>query len=210
MKSPITNRRSSHTDRRNPSPSWRQWWKLQTPSRQDRLALIGPLAAVVLFLLVMLSAFGYLRMEELDRENEAVNRDVEYAQQRIRLRLLERQEQLMRIARQVINHEIDPPEFELQAENLINQFPELISVSWIDAQRQVVAAHASPSAADSSHRKVGDMVPPGETAGSFDLARDLRQTVYSVPLSHPDQGATVAVQIPLTDVSRFSGVIMGE
>ena len=210
MNTPIANRRSAKPDRRNPAPSWRQWWTLQTPSRQDRLALVGPLAAVVLFLLVMLSAFAYLRVEELDRENEAVNRDVEYAQQRMRLRLLERQEQLMRIARQVINRDIDPAEFELQAENMINQFPELIAVSWIDAQRQVVAAHASPSAADSSDRKPGDLVPPGDTAGSFDLARDLHQPVYSSPLPHPDQGATVMVQIPLTDLARFSGVIMGE
>jgi hypothetical protein len=165
---------------------------------------------VVLFLLVMLSAFAYLRIEELDRENEAVNRDVEYAQQRMRLRLLERQEQLMRIARQVINRDIDPAEFKMQAENLINQFPELISVTWIDAQRQVVAAHAAPSAADSSLRQPGDAVQPSDTGGSFDLARDLRQPVYSSPLLHHDQGATVLVQIPLTDVTRFSGVVMGE
>ncbi|MBY0464857.1 MAG: PAS domain S-box protein [Burkholderiales bacterium] len=210
MNNPIANRRSRKADRRHPAPTWRKWWTLQTPSRQDRLALIGPLAAVVLFLLVMLSAFAYLRIEELDRENEAVNRDVEYAQQRMRLRLLERQEQLMRIARQVINRDIDPAEFKLQAENLINQFPELISVTWIDAQRQVVAAHAAPSAADSSLRQPGDAVQPSDTGGSFDLARDLRQPVYSSPLLHHDQGATVLVQIPLTDVTRFSGVVMGE
>lgn len=39
------------------------------------------------------SAFWYLRAEERARA-EAVKRDVEYAQQRMRLRLLERQEQL--------------------------------------------------------------------------------------------------------------------
>jgi PAS domain S-box-containing protein len=172
--------------------------------------MLGPLVAVVLFVLVMLSAFTYLRIEEIDRENEAVSRDVEYAQQRLRLRLLERQEQLMRIARQVANREIDATEFTLQAENLVNQYPELIAVTWVDDHRQVVASHASPSAADSSHHTSGDLLAPGDTGGSFDLARDLRQPVYSSPLTHPDQGATLLVQIPLADVAHFSGVVMGE
>jgi len=44
------------------------------------------LAAVLLFLAAIISAFGYLRLEEMDREQEAVKRDVEYAQQRVRLR----------------------------------------------------------------------------------------------------------------------------
>ena len=172
--------------------------------------MLGPLVAVVLFLLVMLSAFVYLRMEEIDREQGAVTRDVEYAQQRLRLRLLERQEQLMRMARQVANSEIDAPEFEMQAENLINQYPELISIVWVDQNRQVVAAHASPSAAESSTHHIGDLLVPATSGGAFDLARDLRQPVYSAPLAHADQGATVQVHIPLADIARFSGVVMGE
>ena len=74
-------------------------------------------------------AMSYLRLEELDREQEAVTRDVEYAQQRLRLRLLERQEQLMRLAREISNREIDEAEFVFQAESLISQYPELLAVS---------------------------------------------------------------------------------
>lgn len=50
---------------------------------------------------------------------------------------------------------------------------------------------------------------PAIPGAHFDLARDLRQPVYSNPLPH-NQGATVLVQIPLTDVTRFDGVVMGE
>ena len=63
--------------------------------------MLAPLAAVLLFLAAIVAAFGYLRLEEVEREQEAVKRDLEYAQQRLRLRLLERQEQLMRLARRV-------------------------------------------------------------------------------------------------------------
>ena len=66
--------------------------------------MLAPLlAAVLLFLAAVVAAFGYLRLEEVGREQEAVRRDVEYAQQRLRLRLLERQEQLMRLARDISN-----------------------------------------------------------------------------------------------------------
>src|SRR6185369_6079906 len=61
---------------------WRRWWRRQTPVHQDRFAMLAPLAAVLLFLAAIIAAFGYLRLEEMDREQEAVKRDVEYAQQR--------------------------------------------------------------------------------------------------------------------------------
>jgi hypothetical protein len=79
---------------------WKRWWRRLPPSRQDRFATLGPLLAVLLFLSAIVVAITYLRYEELEREQEAVTRDVEYAQQRLRLRLLERQEQLMRLARE--------------------------------------------------------------------------------------------------------------
>ena len=81
----------------------RTWWRKQSPTRQDRYASIAPLVTVLLFLAAIIASFSYLRLEEIDREQETIKRDVEYAQQRLRLRLLERQEQLMRIAREVLS-----------------------------------------------------------------------------------------------------------
>src|SRR5665647_2418113 len=95
-----------------PSGRWQGWWQHLTPQRQDRFAMLAPLAAVLLFLAAIVAAFGYLRLEEIDREQQAVKRDVEYTQQRLRLRLLERQEQLMRVARDIANKEVDPEEFQ--------------------------------------------------------------------------------------------------
>ena len=95
--------------------------------------MIGPIVTVLLFLTVIIASFAYLRLEEIEREQEAVKRDVEYAQQRLRLRLLERQEQLMRIARDVSSKEVDAEDFTSQAETLIANHPELHAVTWVDA-----------------------------------------------------------------------------
>ncbi|CAN5183696.1 oxygen sensor histidine kinase FixL [soil metagenome] len=193
---------------------WRRWWRKQSPSRQDRFITLGPLFAVILFLAAVIAAFGYLRIEEIDREQEALTRDVEYAQQRLRLRLLERQEQLMRIGRDVSNNEIDTEEFIVQAEALINQNPELMAISWIDSKRRIKASYISPSANDIGPRTVGEQLKVGETDGTYDLARDLRQPVYSRPLIAQDtrryNAASLQLQVPLDDQGKFSGVIMGE
>src|SRR6476660_8675062 len=83
----------------------------------------SPLSAVLLFLAAIVSAFWYLRAEEVERVQESVKRDVEYAQQRVRLRLLERQEQMMRIARDISNKEVDEEEFVGRAESMVIQYP---------------------------------------------------------------------------------------
>ena len=193
---------------------WRSWWRKQTPSRQDRFVTLGPLFAVVLFLAAVVAAFAYLRIEEIDREQEAVRRDVEYAQQRMRLRLLERQEQLMRLGRDVSNKEVNPEEFVSQAESLVSQFPELRAVSWVDSRRKIRVAYASPSAGFTLMRGPGEQLKGGETEGTYGLARDLRQPVYSRPLTAQNdpgsKGATLQLQIPLEEQGKFGGVIIGE
>ncbi|MBA3592287.1 MAG: PAS domain S-box protein [Polaromonas sp.] len=197
-----------------PLAQWRRWWRKQSPTRQDRFVTLGPLLAVMLFLAAVIAAFAYLRIEEIDREQQAVKRDVEYAQQRLRLRLLERQEQLMRLGRDVSNKDVDREEFTAQAESLVNQYPELLAVTWVDARRKVRAAYVSPSANLAQARVSGDQLKYGETEGTFGLARDLRQPVYSRPLSNKDDasynGPTLQLHVPLDDQGKFGGVILGE
>ena len=97
---------------------WRERWPLL---RADGWLHVAPLLAVLLFVVVILAAFSYLRLEEVRREQEALKRDVEYAQQRLRLRLLERQEQLMRLARDISNREVVAAQFPSRAEALVAQ-----------------------------------------------------------------------------------------
>ena len=112
------------------------WWQ-RLVRGQDRLIHLAPLAAVLLFLAAIATAFWYLRLEEVHREQEAVKRDVEYSQQR--LRLLERQEQFMRLARDISDRDMSPMQFDIRAESLVLQYPELMALSWIDDQRRLMA-----------------------------------------------------------------------
>lgn len=172
--------------------------------------MLAPLAAVGLFLAAIIAAFGYLRVEEVDREREAVQRDVEYAQQKLRLRLIEQQEQFIRLAREVSDRALDTEEFVFQAETLVGRYPELQAITWIDARRRVRAGYVSPSAGAQLWRGAGEAIKAGETDGMFGIARDLRQPVYSRPITATDSAALIQLHVPLTDQGRFGGVIMAE
>ena len=187
----------------------RRWWRHLTPHGQDRVSVLAPLAAVILFLAAIVAAFAYLRLEEIDREQEAVKRDVEYTQQRLRLRLLERQEQLMRLARDVSNREVDADEFHSRAESLVNQYPELESLSWIDDRRRIKSSYGMASLSSTQLRQAGTVLKTGETESNFGLARDLRQPVYFQRVAS-DAPAILQLHIPLTDKTRFAGVVLAE
>jgi PAS domain S-box-containing protein len=187
-----------------------RWWRRLTPHRQDRFAVLAPLVAVLLFLAAIVAAFGYLRLEEIDREQEAVQRDVEYTQQRLRLRLLERQEQLMRIARELSNRELDVDEFESRAEAMINQYPELQGLTWIDNRRRIKANFGTASLPANQQRTVGRTLEAGETESTYSLARELQQPIYSQSVATADAPAMLQLHIPLSDRARFLGVLLAE
>ncbi len=194
-----------------PARKWRTWWRSLSPARQDRFAALAPLAAVLLFMAAIVAAFWYLRAEEVEREHEALKRDVEYAQQRVRLRLLERQEQLMRIARDLSNQDLDRAEFVSRAESLISQYPELQAITWIDEKRRIRASHAAPTLGSSELRVAGEVLTPGDTADTYELAHDLLQPVYSQPVAtQGDSTPLLQLQVPLNQRGKFSGVVLGE
>ena len=207
-----------------PASWWRRWWKRQSAAKQDRFASLAPIASVVLFFSAIVIAFWYLRIEEIDREQEAVRRDVEYSQQRLRLRLLERQEQVMRLARDISNNDVDIKEFGRRAEAFVLKNPEVQTLAWVDEKRKIIASQTAPNVMASLKWRVGDVLKWGETENNFSLARDLMQPVYSqeddgifavgnTNAAQENYGRNIVLQLhtPLTNSQgRFNGVIMAE
>lgn len=189
----------------------KNWWQRLTPQRQDRFAVLAPLAAVLLFLAAIVAAFGYLRLEEIDREQEAVQRDVEYTQQRLRLLLLERQEQLMRIARELSGHELNAEDFHARATTMLNQYPELQGLSWIDERKRSKTNEGTANLSASQIKTTGSPLKLKETESNYSLSRELQQPIYfqrSAPT--PEAPATLQLHIPLIEHTRFTGVLLAE
>ena len=189
-----------------------RWWRRQSAARQDRFATLGPLASVLLFLAAIISAFWYLRNEEIERETEAVKRDTEIAQQQIRLRLIENQEQLVRMAREFVTRELGTADFTLQAAAFSNDRPEITRFVWLSANRQARAGYSAQAEREDGTTPSANAVtgPPGrsETEWAFIAARDLRQPFYSRPFKDGHGAMVFQVLVPMLDRGQFAGALV--
>jgi PAS domain S-box-containing protein len=200
---------------RPPTLFW-TWWKRLTPARQDRFATFGPLLSVLLFLAAMVTAFWYLRNEEFEREQESVKRDTEIAQQQIRLRLIENQEQLLRMAREVATRAVDGDDIPGQALSFTRARPEVVALTWLGPQGEVKLHHVSASH-PTELTGAGPSAPPtkvpnaeSEMAWAFSTTRELRQPVYSRPYESAGRIPVFQIHVPLLDRNAFVGTLAVE
>ncbi len=185
-----------------------RWWRRQSAARQDRFATLAPLVSVLLFLAAIVSAFWYLRNEEIERETEAVKRDTEIAQQQIRLRLIENQEQLVRMAREIVTRELEAPNFLAQAVRFTSDRPEIVQISWIDAERRVRARQSSFGERDPAAPPAPPASAAVEADWAFIAARDVRQPMYSRAFKDASSAMVFQLYVPLLDRGSFSGALV--
>lgn len=198
-----------------------RWWGRQSPSRQDRLATLAPLTSVLLFLAAITLAFWYLRNEEVSRAEESLRRDTEVAQQEIRLHLVDNQEQLLRIAREVATRAITPEQFGNQAASFLQARPAVRYLNWLSARGELRASQSLQSGAvteDFEQAAHGAGLPVGEGAAStpqaseaaLEAARAMRQPTYSRPFRNADGVWVFQLQVPIIDRGAFAGVLVAE
>ena len=165
---------------------------------------MAPLAAVVLFMAAITSAFWYLRYEELDREQEVIRRDVEYAQQRLRLRLIDKQAQIARLAQSIGNREITVQGFQSETQTLLNQSPEIATLTWLDARNRMRAG-------DTNYQEI---LKHPETQTTFNISRSLMQAVYSQPITerrgNEQLFSELQLHVPIVNHGKFEGVLLVE
>ena len=194
-----------------------RWWRRQSAARQDRYATLGPLVSVLLFLAAIILAFWYLRNEEFEREQESVKRDTEIAQTQIRLRLIENQEQLVRIAREIVTRAIDPDQFVAQGGAFTRERPEITNLVWINAARAPRASYSAtsfPPGAGATPDDTPAALPivgkDSASEAAFMAARTQRQPVYSRPFVDAFGTGAFQVQVPLLERNAFAGVLIAE
>ena len=204
-----------------PTRTWAErvfghWWRRQSAARQDRYATLGPLASVLLFLAAIVSAFWYLRNEEFEREQEAVRRDTEVAQQQVRLRLIENHEHLTRMARELVDADARPrrvprPGRRLHARASRDQQPDLAE----RPARRIggYSGTSFPPETGISGVDTPASLPVENRArarGSVRARAETRQTAYSQPFADSFGNPVFQAQIPLVDHGEFHGALVAE
>ncbi|MBL8334489.1 MAG: PAS domain S-box protein [Rubrivivax sp.] len=193
------------------------WWRRQSPARQDRLATLAPLFSVLLFLAAIISAFWYLRNEEIEREIDSVRRDAQMTQQQINLRLIQNQEQLIRVARELVTRDIDQAAFAAMAADFTRERPEITHVTWLGARRNVKATHYpllyQPEAASEATTHAPSLPRAGrdtEAELAFRSAWESRQPAYSRSFRGGNGAHVFQLYLPLVERSTFAGTLLVE
>jgi PAS domain S-box-containing protein len=194
-----------------------RWWVHQPAARQDRFVTLAPLVSVTLFLAAIISAFWYLRNEEVERETESLKRDTEIVQQQLRLHLIENQEQLVRMASELVRRETDIDDFIGQTEAFMRERPAVTQLAWLDGSRKRKAGRwALPFREENPSSDPGSQAPPRPFATktrselAFAQARDLRQPVYSQAFIDDMGVAVIQMHVPLVARNTFAGNLMVE
>ena len=188
----------------------RRWWRELNPTRQDRLAMLAPLASVLIFFLAIVAALTYLRVEEMTRDQEAIERDVEYAQQTLRQRLTERQEQLSRLGREITNREASAEEVRMRINVVLNRYPEIQGLAWVDETRRIRAAAGSSTVWNPKPLANTPLSSNPDHDVLFLRARTTGKPFYYQALRKDSYTPMLQLVIPLQEPGRFGGALMAE
>ena len=164
-----------------------------------------PLLAIVLFVVMMAGILWWLNEQDRSQRRDALYRDVESLQQTLRLKIFSHQEALQALARGISTHEIDALIFYLQANELVKNHQELVSVSLIDIERIV---QWSVNNSNTNFRSVGDLIQEPETYWAFDLAREDHRVTYTRPFAAPNDEVLLEIHVPVFRETRFLGVLV--
>ncbi|MDR2128129.1 MAG: PAS domain S-box protein [Burkholderiaceae bacterium] len=187
------------------------WWDSLAHPAQGRLARLAPMAVALALLAAIALSIWYLRQVEIHRVREGIAHDVEYAQQRLRLNLLEDQERGMQLAAAATRPGFGVAQFRASAESLLAASPSVSTVHWLDADGKVLSSVAAAPEAR-RQRQRGDALGTLAQA-SFERARDLTQATYALlPADAGQAPAAAALQLtmPIASGSRFLGAIVAE
>jgi PAS domain S-box-containing protein len=194
-----------------------QWWVHQPAARQDRFVTLAPLVSVLLFLAAIISAFWYLRNEEVERETESLKRDTEIVQQQLRLHLIESQEQVLRMASELVKRETDVDDFTGQAQGFVRERPAVTQLAWLDNQRKRKAGRWAMlyrednfSGNDATDPSLPNAVLQNPPELAFTQARDMRQPVYSRAFVDGMGAPVFQIHVPLVMRNTFAGNLMVE
>lgn len=174
----------------------------------DRLLLFGPLLSLVLFLGAAAALVRYTQQTELQRERDTLQRDSEWAQQRMGLEMALMQEQLQSMVNALESSPRQPARFELLAHSFIHQHASVLMVYATDAKATVRQVAVSPSLPhDLTLLRSGEPLVLAFSESAYAQAQGSLHTAYTLPYALPRVGWVVESVTPVLQNQQFAGTV---
>lgn len=162
-----------------------------------------PNIAVGAFILAMIALAWMLQKRDFDQEMATLTRDVQWAEQTLRLHMQSDREFLQELAREAADDQIDGAKFRTRANQYLTINPHLSDIAWVDAGKIVRNA----ASRESGEWNVGDALAPKEQEQGFVAARNSGHPAYGN--AHASEGAdpTLELFVPIHNGHNFLGAM---
>ena len=163
-----------------------------------------PSIAVGAFILAMIALLWTLQNREHDQQMATLTRDVQWAEQTLRLHMQSDQEFLQEVAREAPIGQIGGAKFLARATQYLAINPHLANIAWVDAGK--IIRYAAPF--ESSDWNVGKTLASNELVQGFIAARDSGRPVYGNAHISERAGPTLELFVPIHRGSSFLGAMV--
>ncbi|MFL5299252.1 MAG: sensor histidine kinase [Anaeromyxobacteraceae bacterium] len=157
------------------------------------------------FVVALFALLGVLGRHETETRRNALARDVQWAEQTIRMRLAANEEFLQLLAKEVAEEQQDDDALRRRAAEHVAANPELTHVAWIDADQ--VVRWVAPRETTAWNR--GERLSIPEQALAFQRAQRTAAAAYSMPAPAADESASLEIHVPVFRDRVFRGAVVG-
>lgn len=165
---------------------------------------VMPNVAVGAFIVAMAALVWILQAREFDQQMTTLARDVQWAEQTLRLHMQSDQEFLQELAREAADGQISASKFQARALQYLADNPHLSHLAWVDADSIV----RSGAPLDNYNWSVGEPLARKELEQGFVAARNSRRAIYGNAYVSPLTGPTLELYAPIQHGHNFLGAMV--
>ena len=163
-----------------------------------------PNIAVGAFILAMIALVWTLQNHEFEQQMATLARDVQWAEQTLRLHMQSDQEFLQELAREAPTGQIGAAKFQARATQYLAINPHLSNIAWVDASK--IIRYAAPL--ETGDWSVDKSLVSREQEQGFIAAREFGRPVYGNAHSSERAGPTLELFVPIHSGSNFLGAMV--
>jgi hypothetical protein len=164
----------------------------------------APYVAVGVFAVTMLALVWLLQLREVESQRNTVARDVQWAEQTMRLHMQGTEEFLGQLARDHAAGALDMDGFQVRANQHIANNGELVNIVWVGPEE--IVRWSAPF--DTTDWLAGDALSGLQTL-PFYRARELGRPSYGEAYVNPRSRMVLEVYVPVRRGREFLGAIVG-
>ncbi len=177
-------------------------------SASDRVLLFLPLVVFILLIVAMAALMLYSQQADLQRDKDNLQRDSEWAQQRISLDLTLAQDQVQSIANDLSLHEDRAAAFRARSLRLMQRYPQALIVFYAHIDGRVIYRAENPSVPrEQGPRLLGDTLQRAVSLQLLAKTLSTQRSAYSEPFSSGDDGWLVESMTPVMRTDAVGGVV---